>query len=161
MKKFLVCLAVLVSVGQTFSGPASFVTRTGLQAMESTLQIRTQNIASQNNVDIFPAVEFLNRLNTFSKASANLDPRLSERLYSALITATSSPQQSRNISETTLVNAANMLINIGIIRREIETYELTEEPEGEETSQPSAVFVQDSLPRSDDADDLTDFASSY
>jgi hypothetical protein len=54
-----------------------------------------------------------------------------------------------------------MLINIGIIRREIETYELTEEPEGEETSQPSAVFVQDSLPRSDDADDLTDFASSY
>lgn len=139
MKKFLVCLAVLVSVGQTFSDPASFVTRTGLQAMESALQIRTQNIASQN-VGIFPAVEFLDRLNTFSKAIANLVPRLSERLYFALITAEITPLQSMDSPIRILVNYANSLIDLEIMRDKMEAHEL------KETLQKSAVPVTQNLP---------------
>jgi len=156
MKKFLGHLIMLMCVGQVFAGPFPSplqMNKTGLQAMEPMLQLRTQNIAIVNSYSLrMPDAEFLYRLNKFSKATQDLNPKLSECLYSALIATATTPLQSIDISVRTLANVANMLIDIEIIRGEIETYELTKEKEALQKS--VVYFAKGSLDKSDDEDDL-------
>lgn len=147
-------------IGQVFAGPfpsSSQMSKKRLQAMESMLQ-RTPNIASQraDSYRLKADVEFLYPLNNFSKATQDLDSKLCEHLYSALITNETTPL-SIDISVRTLANVAKMLIDLQIIRDEIEHSELTEEKE--ELQKSVVHFAKGSLAKPDDEDDLlTSFA---
>jgi len=160
MKKFLEHLIMLMCMGQVFAGPfpSPFqMNKTGLQAMEPELKIRAQNITNVNSCSPEADVEFLYRLNNFSKATQGLDSKLCEHLYSALIITETTPLQSIDISVRTLANVAKMLIDLQIIRDEIELSELTEEKE--ELQKSVVHFAKGSLAKPDDEDDLlTSFA---
>ena len=153
MKNFLLCFGVLISVGQVFAGIiySPQMNRTGLQSMELMLHIPAQNFASQS-IDLSPStIETFKRLDTL--ASMDIDPALYKCLFSALITATSSPLQS-DLSIRIRASIANMLIDIENIRRNIDTYKPTED-ETKEAKQESVMRVQHFLPTAIDEDDLT------